>query len=117
MPTFPLYDNLSRNIPKKDLTVAQKEDFVKKVETINQAGQDLIYALVEYYRMEEDKDTDIKTVAYNGTKEDVSKNNVSLTWSFIDFPLKLRHILYKFMILHTTSMKEEEVRQTSKEAL
>ena len=47
MPTFPLYDNLSKDIPKKDLTVTQKEDFVKKVENINQAGQDLIYALVE----------------------------------------------------------------------
>jgi hypothetical protein len=117
MPTFPLYDNLSKDIPKKDLTVTQKEDFVKKVENINQAGQDLIYALVEYYRMEEDKDSDNKVVGYNGTKEEVGKNNTSITWTFTDFPIKLRHILYKFVILHTTSMKEEEVRQSNKESL
>ena len=32
MSNFPLYENLSKDIPTKDLTVKQKEEFIKKIE-------------------------------------------------------------------------------------
>ena len=110
MSNFPLYENLSKDILKKDLTVKQKEEFIKKIENIDTTGRDLMFALIQFYRLETG-DENMMNIPYNGTSVDNIKNTVNLTWSLTDFPIKLRYILYKFIILHTNSMKEEEARK------
>lgn len=110
MSNFPLYDNLSKDIPKKDLTVRQKEEFIKKIENIDMTGRDLVFALIQFYRLEAG-DENMMNVPYNGVSVNNVKNTVDLSWSLNDFPIKLRYILYKFIILHTNSMVEEQSRK------
>jgi hypothetical protein len=110
MSNFPLYDNLVKDIPKKDLTVKEKEEFINKVQNINTIGRDLIFALIQFYRIENEQEIS-EDLPYKGTREEASKNTENLTWSFTNFPVKLRHILYKFIIVHMKSMVEEKARQ------
>ena len=111
MSNFPLYDNLVRDIPKKDLTVKQKEEFVSKIQNIDNKGRDLVFALIQFYRVENEAEDLTEDLPYKGVREEVKKGSGDLTWSFTDFPIKLRHILYKFIIMHVQSMEEDLARQ------
>ena len=55
--------------------------------------------------------TDEKPLAenlpYNGEYKHMQKEIRDITWVFSDFPIRLRHILYKFIILHEKKMVEE----------
>jgi hypothetical protein len=110
MSNFPLYDNLVKNIPKKDLTIKQKEEFISKIQNIDDTGRDLVFALIQFYYIKNDNDKFIRSLPYKGISEEVSKNTENLTWSFTDFPISLRHILYKFILIHLQSMEEERKR-------
>jgi hypothetical protein len=110
MSNFPLYDNLVKDIPKKDLTVQQKEEFISKVQDIDSKGRDLIFALIQFYRIENEDDKSSEDLPYKGIREENEKGLKNLTWSFTDFPLKLRHILHKFILIHVQSMEEEQAR-------
>lgn len=111
MSNFPLYDNLIKDIPKKDLTIKQKEEFITKIKDIDNKGRDLIFALIQFYQIENrDNDENSEDLPYNGIREDDEKGLENLTWSFTDLPVKLRYILYKFIIIHMQSMKEEQAR-------
>ena len=72
--------------------------------------QKLIFALIQFYRIETG-DQDLMNVPYKAVSVSNVKNTLDLTWSLNDFPIKLRYILYKFIILHSNSMKEEEDRK------
>lgn len=109
MSNFPLYNSLVKDIPTKDLTVKQKEDFIDKIQNIDNTGRDLVYALIQFYRIENgDVSCDIP---YKGVSEKINKNTENLSWTFTDFPIKLRYILYKFIVLHVQNMEEEKARQ------
>ena len=110
MSNFPLYNNLIKDIPKKDLTVKQKEEFVNKVGMINETGTNLVVALIQFFCVENAEEELLKDLPYKGTRETVVKRKENLSWSFSNFPIKLRHILYKFVLLHMHSMEEEKVR-------
>jgi hypothetical protein len=114
MTNFPLYDNLIKDISKKDLTVAQKEELVSKLNSIDDNGRDLVYALIQFYNIENIKergdDEYSEELPYEGTRVEVKKQKENLTWSLSDFPLRLRHILYKFVNMHSQTMKELEQR-------
>jgi len=111
MNNFPLYNNLIKNIPNKDLSVKQKEEFIKKVKNIDSKGRDLIFALIQFYRIENNKKEDIKTIIpYKGVSEVSKENTDNLTWSLGDFPIKLRNILYKFIIMHMQTMEDDAKR-------
>ena len=108
---FPLFDSLNKDIPKKDLTIKEKEEFVSKIQDIDTAGKDLIYALIQIYHIGNGKEKCLDELPYKGKKFSLCKGKEDLTWSFTDFPIPLRHILYKFIKIHTQSMEEEEERQ------
>ena len=110
MSNFPLYDNLVKDIPKKDITVQQKEEFISKAQVIDSKGRDLIFALIQFYRIENGDDQLSEDLPYKGVREQNEKGLENLTWSFTDFPIKLRHILYKFILIHVQSMEEEQAR-------
>ena len=113
MSNFPLYDNLVKDIPKKDLTVKQKEEFITKVEHIDTTGRDLIFALIQFYRIENEETEFTDELPYKGIRENDGKNTYNLSWTFTDFPIKLRHILYKFILIHMQSIEEEHKRNTT----
>ena len=110
MSNFPLYDSLNKDFPKKDLTVKEKEEFVSKIQDIDETGRDLVYALIQFYSIENEKKKLSEDLPYKGNRLVMSKSKENLTWSFTDFPIKLRHILYKFIKMHNQSMEEEKLR-------
>lgn len=113
MSNFPLYDSLNKDFSKKDLTVKEKEEFLNKIENIDETGRDLIYALIQFFHIENEKDFSSNVLPYKGIREETSKGKENLTWTFTDFPIKLRHILYKFIQMHTQSMEEDTVRRST----
>jgi hypothetical protein len=109
MNNFPLYNNLSKDIPKKDLSVKEKQEFMSKIQNIDDIGKDLVYALIQFYRMI--NDTEIyDQIPYKGIIDNTIDGKSNITWSFSDFPVKLRHILYKFIKMHMQSMEEDQSR-------
>jgi len=113
MSNFPLYDSLNKDFPKKDLTVKEKEEFLNKIENIDDTGRDLVYTLIQVYRSQNEKDISVDVLPYKGIREEISKGKENVTWNFTDFPIKLRHILYKFIQMHTQSMEEDTVRRST----
>lgn len=104
---FPLYNNLNKNIPKKDLSVKQKEEFIEKINNIDDENtKELIYVLIQYHA-EKNKET-YENIVYNGTKEPIG-TNYNITWNFLEFPVPLKHILYNF-VCHYYKPEGEENR-------
>lgn len=108
MNNFPLFDSLNKDLPKKDLSVNEKEECVNKIQNIDSSGRDLIYALIQFYSITEEKIQNSDELPYKGLKEEMSKGIQDLSWTFTDFPIKLRHILYKFIKVHTQSLEEDQ---------
>ena len=110
---FPLYDNLISQISKKDLTVKQKEEFIKNIKILDINGKELIYSLIYIY-FSQNVNVDNKIIPYNGTNEQTNdkKSLSNITWNFMDFPVKLRQLLYNFMNLHIKTIQEDGTRTT-----
>ena len=104
MSGFPLYDNLIKDLPKKDLSVKEKEGFIEQINKMNKNGQELVYALIQVY-YEQNESFEENTVPYEGVKD-----NNSFSWVFTKLPSKLRHILHRFAIIHIEKQKEENER-------
>lgn len=97
-----LYKSLILNISKKDLSVANKKDFINKIEKIDKDGQLLVYLLIKNYFINNNPEVNSASVIpYNGIK-----NNDKVEFNFLDFPNELKQLLYKFVILH---MKKLEI--------
>lgn len=108
MSKFPLYDNLSKNIPSKDLTNIQKKNFIKNHRKIDQEGCELVYGLIRMYQMENNEGNTSFNLPYKGKYTD---NDI--TFDLNNFPITLRHILYKFLSIHLDKMKEEKTIEKS----
>ena len=109
MSGFPLYDNLIKDLPKKDLTVKEKEQFILNIDKIDLNGRQLMYALVVVF-YQNTTDTTSTIVPYEGAKEEVNKGVYNFSWVFTKFPVKLRHILVNFVKIHLHQQKNEEAR-------
>jgi hypothetical protein len=108
MSDFPLYDRLIRDIPSKNLTIKQHQEFLEKVPDINTHGRELLYVLIRCYN--KDNGGDAGGTPYGGEVKRCGRNNVSVTWDLASFPHDLRQILYKFVVMHTEEMQEEMMR-------
>lgn len=104
MSNFPLYDNLSLDISNRDLNLKQKNEFMQKIKNIDDNGAELVYALIKVYQMENATDDSTFILPYNGK---YVKNDMK--FDFNQLPTQLKQILYKFIVLHTESMKEETI--------
>lgn len=108
MTTFPLYDTLSLNLPKKALLVKQKADLVKNLMLLDQNSQELVYALIKYHTIREKIVSE--EIPYNGTSIPTPKKKgcEDITWDLSNFPPKLLHILNAFVILDNQRKIEEQ---------
>ena len=100
---FPLYTLLNKNIPEKeDLTVVQKTDFMEKVKTLDKNNMESFYALIkchEIERKEKIANSLVESeVPYKGV---FNKNDKYVEFYLLNFPIPLRHILYKFLLKYT----------------
>jgi hypothetical protein len=106
MSEFPLYNSLKKGLPKKDLTVKQKEDFLSKVDIINTTGKELIYILICTHHNASSPDSQEEMYPYGS--DQTSSNEAE--FDFAKFPLDLRQMLYKFVLMHVKNMEEEKIR-------
>lgn len=102
MSHFPLYTALLAGLSKKDLTVPQKNDFIKKVATLNTEGHELIYALIKCYGNEHDN-SDGFSLPYKG-----GFNKDKIVFDLLQLPNELRQLLYKFINSHCRKMEEDQ---------
>jgi hypothetical protein len=110
MSSFPLYDSLynSKEISKKDLTNAQKQEIVDKINTFDENGRNLVYALIIFHNIKETADTHSYSLPYSGTCEEIKKGKENVTWNLNDLPTPLKHILYRFVLMHSQTMNENK---------
>lgn len=106
MTNLQVYDNLNINIPKKDLTVGEKNKLIELIPLLDQNATDIIYALIKHHNNNDKKKTEYKNKCVKNTNEGTS----TLSWNIKDLPIKLRHILYKFVCMEETRMKELDIR-------
>jgi hypothetical protein len=99
--SFPLYQSLSQDISQKDLTVAEKTDFIRQLEKFDQDGYEILYALIVAFQNE--KEGVGQTVPYEGVLRDGL-----LEFNLLSFPIPLRHILYRFATKHTQKLDEDK---------
>ena len=111
MSGFPLYDNLIKDLPKKDLSVKEKEEFIRNIKNINMDGRELVYVLILIYSKQNTSES-TSLVPYNGSKEEKNSDSDTYTfsWVYTQFPIKLRHLLTRFVNIHLRKQKEEESR-------
>ena len=109
MSKFPLYENLSKNIREKDLTVTQKRTFIKRLEKIDHSGQEIVYALIRVYQMENNEGDISFTLPYNGKYV-----GTNINFDLEEFPYALKQILFNFLRIHLTKMKEEQIIEKQK---
>lgn len=102
MSQFPLYLTLISNLPEKDLTVIQKNDLIKKISTLDPDAHELIYALVKCFFIEHSKGNSL-SLPYGGI---LIKDKIE--FNLLDFPNKLRQLLFKFVNIHKKKMDEDE---------
>ena len=102
MSKFPLYDNIIKDIPKKDLSTNQKKVFIKRVQKIDSNGHELIYALIRMYQIENSDQETSFTLPYNGI---YVENNIN--FDLENLPTTLKQMLFKFVEVHLAKMKEE----------
>jgi hypothetical protein len=111
MSNFPLYDTLIKDVSTKDLTVKQKEEFIELVEQLDTNGSEFVYLLIQYYFIKNDDGENTKSLPYNCYREPGDNKCEHLTWNFINFPVKLKNMLYTFVLMHTKQMKDDIERQ------
>ena len=107
MSKFPLYDNLCKDIIKKDLSTLQKRTFIKRIEKIDKNGYELVYALIRMYQIENNEDNTSFNLPYKGTH---FENGIN--FDLDHFPITLKQILFKFIVIHIEKMKEEKKNRT-----
>jgi len=103
MSNFPLYDTLYAKITDKDLSIAQKSNFMKQISSLDSEAHELVYALIKTYFINENRD---KTFCfpYEG-----KVNGVEIKFCLEKLPFKLRQLLYKFILLHNKKLKEDAI--------
>ena len=99
---FPLYDNLIKDIKSEELTTKEKDDFMKLIKILDHGGHELVYALIRIYQNENSEDKSSFKIPYGGI---FVKNDINFNLN--DLPIELAQIVYKFVLLHTKSMKEQ----------
>jgi hypothetical protein len=107
MSEFPLYNSLKKGLPKKDLTVKQKEDFLSKVAILDLTGKELVYILICAHHNTSKPDDQYEEMFPYGSEQ---SNSNETEFDFAKFPLDLRQMLYKFVLMHVKKMDEEKIR-------
>ena len=102
MSNFPLYTTLNNKIKDKDLTILQKKQLVDKIQLMDSEAHNLIYALIKSYYLDNNIIENL-SVPYSGTI-----SNEKINFNLIDLPNKLKQILYKFILLHSEKIHENE---------
>ena len=102
MSQFPLYTTLMTGLENKDITLIQKNEFLRKVTDMDLDAQEKVYALVKCYYLE-NENGDKLTIPYDGQ---LGKDRID--FDLEKMPKKLKRLLYKFANVHSKKIMEDE---------
>lgn len=100
--SFPLYDNLSLDIPETDITKKEKDFIIKQIKKFDITVHERIYALIRCHQLHHSKD--ISPIPYDGKTSKINNtgsNNINISFDIEKLPVFLRHILKKFCKMET----------------
>lgn len=100
---FPLYDNLSKDAPDKDLLVKQKTELVKSISNMDSNDKELVYTIIRVYQKNHTDDELDARMPFGGEKLDKG-----IKFNLDKFPNPLKQMLYKFITLHSKKIAEEQ---------
>ena len=103
MSSFPLYDNLNKDIPDEEMPKKQLDKFMKLIKEIDDYGSELIYVLIRMHQKINDE-TSMYKPPYGGKHDKHDMNFV-----YKDLPNDLKYILLKFIQIHLKTMREENI--------
>jgi len=106
MSNFPLYDDLLKKVREDELTIKEKDEFMKIIKNIDDNGAELIYALIRTYQLENCEDKSTFKLPFGGkfVKDDIK-------FDLNELPNELKHILYQFVLVHHKTSQEEDIIQ------
>jgi hypothetical protein len=102
MSKFPLYDSMIKGTAKTDLTIKNKQEFNTLIDQMDRYGQELVYALIRMYQLENEETEEIGKIPYFGKTV-----GVDVEFDLENFPNKLKHLLFKFLKVHIEKMKDD----------
>jgi hypothetical protein len=102
MSGFPLYTQLRKDLPKKDLSAKQKSEYLSGFQKLDDKGSELVYALIRAHQFEQCEGRTPECLPYQGTS-----NHQDVTFDLEELPIPLKHIISKFVVVHLRSMKED----------
>ena len=106
---FTLYQTLDANIPKRDLTIAQKNKIINIIDNVlDEQGLELLYALIKHYNMNVDK---ANNELYNCEITKKQNDICDVEWNLTNLPIHLRQIIYKFICLEEKRLEEAVERR------
>lgn len=102
--SFPLYDNLSINIPEIDITNKEKEMIVKSIKKFDTSIHERIYALIRCHQLQNSKD--ISLLPYDGkAAKSTGNTTTNITFDLEKFPKDLKHIIHRFCVIENKNVK------------
>lgn len=118
--TFPLYDSLSKDLPKVEMNNTIKEEVINMINELDQNGMNLLYVIIIIFSKKNQTKAVIESIENNkivfkGKKDVNSDMTCNFKWNFNDLPVKLKYIIHKFLKLHLSTMQEEQNRSQTKE--
>lgn len=96
-----LYLQLDKDIPSADLTLDQKEEFIKLVKLLDTDGHELLYVLIRTF--EKTTSDKLSDTPYGGK---LTSKELKLDLDML--PVSLKWVLYKFVVLHHKKMTEDQ---------
>lgn len=114
--SFPLFDTLltecnDKSFIEKDLTLAQKKNMIKIIESLNKDGIELLYVLICCFYDKYDKSNDSLNKKDYQLQEPynckVINNDVYFDLDIL--PIRLKHILFKFVNIHKKKMIDDDL--------
>lgn len=108
--SFPLYDNLSVDLPEVDLTNKEKDFVVKQVKKFDSTIHERMYALIRCHQLQNSRD--VSLIPYGGkvTKQSGNGNSgasgtsgaSNVSFDLDKFDVALKHIIHKLCLIEST---------------
>lgn len=100
---FPLFSHLKNELDVdgiEPLSLAQMLELTEKIKSLDEQGCSLVYALIRYYQIYEDKCNAIDVPFH------MKKIRTGYRFCIEELPMLLQHLIFCFVDIHLKSQKE-----------
>lgn len=100
---FPLFSHLKNELNTEaieSLKLEEKLELIQKIKELDEQGCSLVYALIRYYQIYEDK-CSVVDVPFH-----MKKIKIGYRFCIEELPVLLQHLIFRFVDIHLKSQKE-----------